>query len=406
MPTPEDDQLEPLITECPGCHTRFRVSDAHLQRAGGRVRCGACLTVFDGVAHLTLESARLFADEEQASRALDDLLDELSGQPSRLTAAPEAAAAPPAAPPPARPPWRNAGTPNAPIFAGFEDAPAAVPALDDTRRDARETAADEGRTREAGDTAADLECAAPRQTPESAEPAEPVESAGPTESAEPERPAGRDGFHFTVVDEQARREQRGLEEAPARAPFAPGGARAAAGSAADSAGPAGEPTAPVRFGEPRRGRPWVWLGIALGLVLLVAQVLWLQFDQWATTPTGRAVYGPVCGVLGCELPVQRDTSQLATRNLAVRSHPSQPGTLLVNAVVVNQADFAQPFPVLELRFTTVRGILVAGRRFRPEEYLSGDARGMELIPPRTPVQIELTIEDPGPDAVNYFLKLR
>ena len=32
---------------CPGCETRFRVTDAQLAVANGRVRCGACLTVFD-----------------------------------------------------------------------------------------------------------------------------------------------------------------------------------------------------------------------------------------------------------------------------------------------------------------------------------------------------------------------
>lgn len=32
---------------CPGCGTRFRVTDAQLAVANGRVRCGACLTVFD-----------------------------------------------------------------------------------------------------------------------------------------------------------------------------------------------------------------------------------------------------------------------------------------------------------------------------------------------------------------------
>jgi hypothetical protein len=31
---------------------------------------------------------------------------------------------------------------------------------------------------------------------------------------------------------------------------------------------------------------------------------------------------------------------------------------------------------------------------------------MTLIPPRTPVQVELTIDDPGPEAVNYFLQFR
>ena len=37
-----------LIAECPSCQTRFRVNEQQLTVADGRVRCGACLAVFDG----------------------------------------------------------------------------------------------------------------------------------------------------------------------------------------------------------------------------------------------------------------------------------------------------------------------------------------------------------------------
>ena len=164
--------------------------------------------------------------------------------------------------------------------------------------------------------------------------------------------------------------------------------------------------ATVVFGESRGARPWVWAGILAGLVLLAAQVLWYQFDDWATEPAWRGTYEVLCRGLGCELPAQRDPSKLGTRHLAVRSDPDQPGMLLVDAVIVNQAEFSQPFPLLELRFTTVAGLPVAGRRFRPDEYLSGDARGMALIPAKTPVQIQLRLDDPGSDAVNYTLQFR
>ncbi|MFU8817328.1 MAG: DUF3426 domain-containing protein, partial [Pseudomonadales bacterium] len=173
-----------------------------------------------------------------------------------------------------------------------------------------------------------------------------------------------------------------------------------------AAEPVAAEAAPVVFGEPRARRPLVWAGIAFGLLLLAVQVLWYQFDDWAKQPQWRGLYATACRTLGCELPVQRDVALLATRNLAVRSDPQQRGMLLVNAVIVNDAEFAQPFPVLELRFTSLRDILVAGRRYHPEEYLSGDAMGMTLIPAKTPVQVELSIEDPGPEAVNYFLRLR
>ncbi len=37
-----------MATRCPGCETVFRVTPQQLQAHGGQVRCGRCMTVFDG----------------------------------------------------------------------------------------------------------------------------------------------------------------------------------------------------------------------------------------------------------------------------------------------------------------------------------------------------------------------
>ena len=42
-----------MITRCPNCGTTFRVQAVQLAQRGGRVRCGKCSTVFDGVASLS-----------------------------------------------------------------------------------------------------------------------------------------------------------------------------------------------------------------------------------------------------------------------------------------------------------------------------------------------------------------
>ena len=42
-----------MITQCPNCGTAFRVQATQLAQRGGRVRCGKCSTVFDGVASLS-----------------------------------------------------------------------------------------------------------------------------------------------------------------------------------------------------------------------------------------------------------------------------------------------------------------------------------------------------------------
>ena len=41
-----------LVTRCPACATTFRVLPAQLAARGGRVRCGQCSVVFDGVSNM------------------------------------------------------------------------------------------------------------------------------------------------------------------------------------------------------------------------------------------------------------------------------------------------------------------------------------------------------------------
>lgn len=59
-----------LVTRCPTCGTAFRVHSAQLAQKSGRVRCGKCATVFDGVAALNEPSAERAAGEIEPSPQL------------------------------------------------------------------------------------------------------------------------------------------------------------------------------------------------------------------------------------------------------------------------------------------------------------------------------------------------
>ena len=48
-----------LATRCPVCGTAFRVQRAQLAARSGKVRCGKCGAVFDGIAGLVEEGASL-----------------------------------------------------------------------------------------------------------------------------------------------------------------------------------------------------------------------------------------------------------------------------------------------------------------------------------------------------------
>jgi predicted Zn finger-like uncharacterized protein len=61
-----------LVTRCPVCGTAFRVLAGQLSARGGKVRCGKCAAVFDGVAALVEEGAERLALEPSPQLGLFD----------------------------------------------------------------------------------------------------------------------------------------------------------------------------------------------------------------------------------------------------------------------------------------------------------------------------------------------
>ncbi len=159
--------------------------------------------------------------------------------------------------------------------------------------------------------------------------------------------------------------------------------------------------------KPRWGRRLLWILLALiALAGLAGQYVWYHFDELARQDQYRSWFQDICPQVGCKVPSKVDIKLLKSSNLVVRSHPEFQGALVVDAIIYNRASFAQPFPLLELRFADTNGQLIASRRFKPGEYLSGELAGKEEMPPQTPIHIALDILDPGPKAVNYSLSFR
>ncbi len=59
-----------LTTRCPSCATAFRVQPGQLSARGGKVRCGKCTTIFDGVAGLVEEQLQAAQAETEPSPQL------------------------------------------------------------------------------------------------------------------------------------------------------------------------------------------------------------------------------------------------------------------------------------------------------------------------------------------------
>ncbi|WP_410481068.1 DUF3426 domain-containing protein [Pseudomonas plecoglossicida] len=168
---------------------------------------------------------------------------------------------------------------------------------------------------------------------------------------------------------------------------------------------------PLQLGWEKPAANWgkrlLWgLLTLLAAGLLAFQYVWFHFDEMARQDQYRPIFQQICPMVGCQVPNRVDIARIKSSNLVVRSHPDFKGALIVDAIIYNRAPFAQPFPLLELRFADLNGQLIASRRFKPSEYLSGELAGRGDMPSQTPIHIALDILDPGPKAVNYSLSFR
>jgi predicted Zn finger-like uncharacterized protein len=156
--------------------------------------------------------------------------------------------------------------------------------------------------------------------------------------------------------------------------------------------------------RPRWGLRLLWMLLVLIVMgALAGQYVYYHFDELARQDKYRPVFQALCPQVGCKVPAKVDIKLLKSSNLVVRNHPEFQGALVVDAIIYNRASFAQPFPLLELKFSDASGQVIANRRFKPAEYLSGELAGKDEMPPQTPIHIALDVLNPNTKAVNYGL---
>jgi predicted Zn finger-like uncharacterized protein len=326
-----------MFTQCPKCHTVFRLSAHQLRMAQGLVRCGTCHIVFDCVQTLRDEppqgsdsrGSRL-PEEDSSSEVLD--LDVLAADADALSE-------------------NGAARPTSPGLRAAETGPSS-PALG--------TVKPAERAKPAGPRSVARDPVPPMETA-----AQPSRENGPKATA-PSRPGK------LTLDDPVTRLLREVEE------------------------------------EVRPRNRMVTLAWGVGVILLSA-LLVLQYAYFARENLAeRAHLRPwlqsMCRLFACTIPARRDPGAIRIIARELREHPSLPDALSVRVSFVNGAPFAQVFPLLLVRLLRTDGSLVAGRAFRPQEYLRQPPDTPELLQPQESAYAELTLESPGLDASGFELE--
>ncbi|WP_412731058.1 DUF3426 domain-containing protein [Dyella aluminiiresistens] len=161
-----------------------------------------------------------------------------------------------------------------------------------------------------------------------------------------------------------------------------------------------------RFARSREPGPrhWPWVLTCLVLTLLLAaQLGWACRDVLIANPVTGHWLRSTCTVLDCRLPLVRDASKLQLLARDVQTHPTVPDALLISATVRNDADFAQPWPVVGITLYDLNGKAIAMRRLGPSEYLGDPAAQRRGLGPDATTALVFEVDDPGKRAVTFSL---
>jgi len=358
-----------LQTQCPHCQTRFRVTEEQLEVAKGRVRCGSCMKIFDAFEN------RIKKPKPIVTTLPEPVIDPDPDDDLVFADNPEEDAA------------HGAYVKADMTFAEDE--------LSDSFR-----SMDYGAYSDDDDSSSDINLDSDESwtrailnetsRPNSLRRPAPTKSKPPAEAPDAEtrglsQPSDRWPLpsEHQIYAESDARPQHMLYSNLRQEPI------------------------PVQHNHSGKIRALAWSMIVLTFLgVIVSQLVWVQFDKFAKIPQLRPFYEKGCELSGCTLPPLMDMSAIDSRKLVVKTNPANRSELVVDAVIINRAAFAQPFPAVVLTFADLNGQEVTQRVFNPADYLADQGTQLREMPPQTPIRIAIAIQDPGQTAVSYNIDFR
>jgi len=140
--------------------------------------------------------------------------------------------------------------------------------------------------------------------------------------------------------------------------------------------------------------------LAIGML---AQVTHHYRHDLMRNPTLASVLREAYGRLGLPLSPNWDLAAYELRQWGNGTDDPDDDRISIRASLTNRALFAQPHPILRLELEDRFGEPIAVRDFEPADYLKNPTEASQLLGPSASTEAEILILNPGPDAVGYRL---
>ena len=141
------------------------------------------------------------------------------------------------------------------------------------------------------------------------------------------------------------------------------------------------------------GVAFIWLLLALLLLQITAVYKPAIFPEH--------LKNTMCSWLTCVERLARAPEKIEILNRSVHTHPHKDNALLATLTIINRAEYAQAYPIIQLRFLDIGGNLMAARLFDANHYLGEKWRPGTKLTPKTPISIKIELKDTGQQVVSY-----
>ncbi len=144
-----------------------------------------------------------------------------------------------------------------------------------------------------------------------------------------------------------------------------------------------------------------WAGSFLLALLLGGQIAYAERDRLFENSRLRPLLDRICDQFNCRLPMRSAVDSIRLVSREVRPHPSAPKALMISASMVNDAEFTQRFPLVEVTLSNLGERAIAQRRFTPAEYLAEIESIERGFPAGATAPLVFEVADPGQEAVAF-----
>jgi len=145
----------------------------------------------------------------------------------------------------------------------------------------------------------------------------------------------------------------------------------------------------------RKPRPSALYAILLLACLFVQCVFFLRNQLVIYYPSSKPYLEQICKTLSCRIALPKKIELIIIDDSDIKEDPVYAGLMHVSSTIINQANFQQAYPNIELTLTDVEDKPKLRRLFKPIEYLASHTNITNGMASGAEVKVHIPIMTPG-----------